>query len=120
MRQRQLAWVAGLGHWSGVALVALVLGVAVGGCRTVAITSEPSGATVRINGHEAGVTPLECRVWQRLALFPGDYVIEAELAGYAPVRRRFREGPADNVFTVIPEAVKFELQALPAGRSKAE
>lgn len=46
----------------------------------VAITSEPSGATIYVDGEMRGTAPLQ------LELLPGTYTIEAELEGYASAR----------------------------------
>ncbi|MDX9863078.1 MAG: PEGA domain-containing protein, partial [Rhodospirillales bacterium] len=55
---------------AGALLLSLL---AMAGCRTVAITSEPSGARIRVDGEEVGETPLTCRIWQGLFIVRGEY-----------------------------------------------
>lgn len=97
-----------------VAVAAILLGLLlIGvGCRSVMITTEPSGAMIRLDGREVGESPMSLRVWQGLFMGRGQYLIEAEKAGYAVAGRRFREGTFDNVRTAIPAEVHFLL--LPA------
>jgi formylglycine-generating enzyme required for sulfatase activity len=79
----------------------------------VSITSEPSGATVRIAGAERGVTPLE------LQLPAGNYPVELHLAGFKPwttdVQVRANEpltlGP---IRLGLPDA-KLAVRSTPAG-----
>jgi hypothetical protein len=77
----------------------------------VAITSEPSGARIRVDGEEVGETPLTCRIWQGLFIVRGEYRIEAEMAGYKTAVRRFYEGPSGNVRSAVPEEIHFDLKA---------
>ncbi|MFN9131391.1 MAG: PEGA domain-containing protein [Phycisphaerales bacterium] len=73
---------------SAAALVALygVLTLGLSGCsggghqRTIAITSEPAGATVWLNDVEIGRTPVESTF-----RFYGTYDVRLSLAGYEPV-----------------------------------
>jgi len=92
-----------------LALALLALLLATGGCRTVAITSDPPGALVRINGEEVGATPLDATVWQGLYIFGGEYRFEAELPGHRPGLRRCREGAFGNVRSAVPVEIHFRL-----------
>ena len=78
---------------AAAALLALAAALS-GGCvrRTLDVTSEPSGAGVVINGHDAGTTPLRVAFRHH-----GTYRIELRKDGYepvtaaAPVPRKFYE-----------------------------
>ncbi|MBL8036324.1 MAG: PEGA domain-containing protein [Nitrospira sp.] len=54
-----------------------------GSSQNFAVSSDPMGATVRINGQQVGVTPLQYQVSRR-----GDLLIEVEKTGY---RSQFRQ-----------------------------
>ena len=54
-----------------------------GSSQNFAVSSDPVGATVRINGQQVGVTPLQQQVSRR-----GDLLIEVEKAGY---KSQFRQ-----------------------------
>ena len=56
--------------------------VLLGGCvrRVVDITSDPSGALVRMNGREIGTTPVEVEI-----VYYGDYDIQLSRAGCEPL-----------------------------------
>jgi hypothetical protein len=95
--------------WRRLAIGLALASLALSGCRTVTITSEPPGASVRIDGQEAGATPLTCRVWQGLFFFAGEYRIAAEMPGYQPAMRRCREGTFGNVRTAVPPEIHFRL-----------
>lgn len=62
--------------------VTTVLAMALGGCveRKIFITSEPTGALVRLNDVEVGVTPVEVKyTWY------GTYDVQLERPGYEPL-----------------------------------
>lgn len=67
-------------------LLALLATLAAGCLRTrVKLTSEPSGALVRVNGETAGYTPLDMNInwyWH--------YDYEVEKAGYFPLKQQER------------------------------
>ena len=54
-----------------------------GSSQNFAVSSDPMGATVRINGQQVGVTPIQYQVSRR-----GDLLIEVEKAGY---KSQFRQ-----------------------------
>lgn len=54
-----------------------------GSSQNFAVSSDPVGATVRINGQQVGVTPLQYQVDRR-----GDLLIEVEKTGY---KSQFRQ-----------------------------
>jgi hypothetical protein len=54
-----------------------------GSSQNFAVSSNPTGATVRINGQQIGVTPLQYQVARR-----GDLLVEVEKTGY---KSQFRQ-----------------------------
>jgi len=78
------------------------------GCveRTIRITSEPSGALVRLNDEEVGRTPVDVPF-----LYYGTYDVKVEKNGYAPLRTAKKAqappwefpGP-DFFFEMVPDA----------------
>ncbi len=70
---------------------------------TLTLETVPSGATLRVDGHEVGSSP-----W-RDTLTPGEHRVEATLTGYAPMRRTLDLADAGPT-----ETVKLELEALAA------
>ncbi len=74
-----------------------------------AVTSEPSGAMVTLDGHEAGKTPLD-----GLRLTPGPHELRVEAAGYRPWRQRI-EATAGQ-----PVALEARLVPQPAEKREPE
>ncbi len=63
----------------------------------VDVTTEPSGATVSVDGREIGPTPLG----QPLILGPGDHVVGATLQGHQPAERSFRVAAGDTLAVAL-------------------
>ena len=79
-----------LGQQYSRALMILLSTIALPGCsflggssQNFAVSSSPTGATVRINGQQIGVTPLQYQVPRR-----GDLLVEVEKPGY---KSQFRQ-----------------------------
>jgi hypothetical protein len=74
------------------------------------VESSPTGATIRVDGREAGKAPLG----RPLVLGPGDHEVEASLEGYAAQKRIVRvESRGD-------AAVSFELQKVEAATPEGD
>lgn len=72
-----------------------------GSSQSFSITSNPVGATVRINGQEVGVTPLQRDVSRR-----GDLLVEVEKTGYkSQFRQTSRKLSSLGIVDVIGGAV---------------
>jgi PEGA domain len=72
-----------------------------GSSQNFAISSDPMGATVRINGQQVGVTPLQQQVSRR-----GDLLIEVEKPGYkSQFRQTSRKLSSLGIVDVIGGAV---------------
>ena len=85
-RGRALLWMALLAVITLVVLASLALyltGAVGGGGLGIKVESEPSGASVLVNGHVAGATPVTIK-----GLSNGSYDVRLEKAEYAPVSLR--------------------------------
>jgi PEGA domain len=72
-----------------------------GSSQNFAVSSDPMGATVRINGQEVGVTPLQHQVSRR-----GDLLVEVGKAGYkSQFRQTSRKLSSLGIVDVIGGAV---------------
>ena len=72
-----------------------------GSSQNFAVSSDPTGATVRINGQQVGVTPLQYQVGRR-----GDLLIEVEKTGYkSQFRQTSRKLSSLGIVDVIGGAV---------------
>lgn len=72
-----------------------------GSSQNFAVSSDPVGATVRINGQQVGVTPLQYQVGRR-----GDLLIEVEKTGYkSQFRQTSRKLSSLGIVDVIGGAV---------------
>lgn len=72
-----------------------------GSSQNFAVSSDPVGATVRINGQQVGVTPLQHEVSRR-----GDLLIEVEKTGYkSQFRQTSRKLSSLGIVDVIGGAV---------------
>jgi len=72
-----------------------------GSSQSFSITSNPMGATVRINGQQVGVTPLQHQVSRR-----GDLLVEVEKSGYkSQFRQTSRKLSSLGIVDVIGGAV---------------
>ncbi len=72
-----------------------------GSSQNFAVSSDPVGATVRINGQQVGVTPLQQQVSRR-----GDLLIEVEKAGYkSQFRQTSRKLSSLGIIDVVGGAV---------------
>jgi PEGA domain len=79
-----------LGQQYSRVLIILLYTIALSGCsffggssQNFAVSSNPTGATVRINGQQIGVTPLQHQISRR-----GDLLVEVEKPGY---KSQFRQ-----------------------------
>jgi len=70
----------------------------------VDVTTDPSGATVSVDGRALGPTPLG----QPLILGPGDHVVSASLEGHEPAERAFRVAAGDTLAVALTLAEKVE------------
>ena len=76
-------------YWRGAMIIVGALGLAgAGGCativggggeQTVRVNSSPSGAAVKIDGNNYGVTPMMARLSRKES-----HIVRLELAGYQP------------------------------------
>lgn len=80
----------GVGQECSRVLTILICTISLSGCsffggssQTFSVSSTPTGATVRINGQQIGVTPLQHQVSRR-----GDLLVEVEKPGY---KNQFRQ-----------------------------
>ncbi len=80
----------GVGRKCSRMLTILIYTISLSGCsffggssQNFAVSSNPTGATVRINGQQIGVTPLQHQVSRR-----GDLLVEVEKPGY---KSQFRQ-----------------------------
>ncbi|MDH4155307.1 MAG: PEGA domain-containing protein [Nitrospira sp.] len=72
-----------------------------GSSQNFAVSSDPMGATVRINGQQVGVTPIQYQVSRR-----GDLLIEVEKTGYkSQFRQTSRKLSSLGIVDVIGGAV---------------
>lgn len=72
-----------------------------GSSQNFAVSSDPVGATVRINGQQVGVTPLQQQVSRR-----GDLLVEVEKAGYkSQFRQTSRKLSSLGIIDVVGGAV---------------
>lgn len=72
-----------------------------GSSQNFAVSSDPMGATVRINGQQVGVTPLQHEVSRR-----GDLLVEVEKTGYkSQFRQTSRKLSSLGIVDVIGGAV---------------
>ena len=72
-----------------------------GSSQNFSVSSDPMGATVRINGQQVGVTPLQQQVSRR-----GDLLVEVEKAGYkSQFRQTSRKLSSLGIVDVIGGAV---------------
>lgn len=72
-----------------------------GSSQNFAVSSDPVGATVRINGQQVGITPLQQQVSRR-----GDLVVEVEKTGYkSQFRQTSRKLSSLGIVDVIGGAV---------------
>ena len=72
-----------------------------GSSQNFSVSSDPMGATVRINGQQVGVTPLQYQVGRR-----GDLLIEVEKTGYkSQFRQTSRKLSSLGIVDVIGGAV---------------
>jgi hypothetical protein len=79
------------------------------------ITSEPSSASISLNGTPIGTTPFSYNV-QDIFGMNSSYGFTAEKAGYLPDTKIFREKGFDDARTTIPPQIHFVLQPTPGGR----
>jgi hypothetical protein len=83
---------------SMLALVGLYLAYERFGVAGLAVTSDPEGALVRVNGRAVGVTPL-----RGVRLSPGMYLIELQHSHFQPFERRLSlaAGPTTDLHAVL-------------------
>lgn len=73
------------------------------------VTSEPEGATIIVNGTYRGETPVRFVVQDKLNT-NDVYVFKAELDGYKPEYKIFKEEGLQDARSVIPEIIHFTLR----------
>ncbi len=84
---------------------------------TLAITTTPPAATIRVDGTEVGTTPLA----EAVLVDAGRHVVEAALDGYETVRRDVEVAPLANVELALPLEVRTaEVPTPPVGPSPIE
>ncbi|MEI6232344.1 MAG: PEGA domain-containing protein [Planctomycetota bacterium] len=85
-------------------VLAFAIAGSLGGGGGVNVTSEPAGASVLVNGHVAGATPVSIK-----GLSNGSYTIRLEKAEFAPVSLRVE------VSSGVPATVREKLQPVARG-----
>lgn len=105
---KQLKWVLGI---AGV--VAAIWAYQFFGTATVAITSEPTGAVVRVDGRQRGITPIS-----RLELDAGTRFVEIAHSHYAPYTESLTLSRGDHLTRAVTMEAgqgRFELLSNPRG-----
>jgi hypothetical protein len=74
---------------------------------TLKVSAKPDGLAVKVDGRDAGATPLD----RPLVLAPGDHTVEVSGEGYAPTSRKVTVTAGDAA------VCELEPKALPAGAS---
>jgi hypothetical protein len=99
---------------AGVLLMVAGTGAVLGGCleRRMTITSEPPGATVRVNDVEVGRTPVAASF-----VYFGKYQVELEHEGYEPMRTKAKAStpiyeypPIDLLASALPMNITSEVK----------
>jgi hypothetical protein len=84
------------------------------GCAaTCFVTSEPPGARISVDGKYKGLTPVTIRVPDKFGM-GSVYVFTAELEGYTPHTKTFKEFGFDDAHATIPTQVHFAMEGGPA------
>lgn len=79
------------------------------------ITSEPSSASISLNGTLIGTTPFSYNV-QDIFGMNSSYGFTAEKAGYLPDTKMFREKGFEDAKAAIPPQIHFVLRPIPGER----
>lgn len=66
------------------------------GLQQVSIVTEPSGATIQVDGHALGITPFTTEI------APGSHRVSLSLQGYEPVQRDFELRPDRSLDVILP------------------
>jgi hypothetical protein len=86
------------------------------GCAALSeITSEPSGASVSLNGTFIATTPFSYEA-QDIVGMNSSYSFTAEKTGYRPDTKIFREKGFEDAKAVIPPRIHFVLRPIPGER----
>ena len=92
-------------------MIAILIGITclLFGCAAVSVfTSEPTGASVSLNGKPIGTTPFSYAV-QDIFGMNSSYDFRADKAGYRPDAKTFREKGFEGAKEAIPPRIHFVL-----------
>jgi hypothetical protein len=92
-----------------VALAAVLVAGCEGPAAHTAITSNPSGASIAVNGAYIGSTPINA-VIRDVPTIGSQYDISASKPGYRPQLKSFKEQGLDPARATIPPQIYFELE----------